>query len=304
MLAEPIESPEGPRLSAVVVHWRDEESLGELVAAWPDDERFELLVVDNGGSIASLPGPARLLSPGANLGFAGGANRGAAAARGELVLVLNPDARPEPGALEALLDGADRHPGAAGVVPRLVGPRGESQARWQLRHLPRPWQLVLHGLFVDPVPGQAPPPPGAPIEQPAAAALLLRKRVWGELGGFDERFRPAWFEDVDLAKRLRERGERLVYWPAATFRHRQGGSLPALGYGPFLTAYYGNLLRYLHKHHGPAWAGAGRIAVAAGMLARLALVPVRRPRRAPDRGDAARGLLACARRAIRGGFEP
>src|SRR6185436_11655045 len=98
----------GPLLTGIIVHWHNEEALAELTAAWPRDPRFELLVVDNG---SSLPlddlrlGPARLLQPGRNLGFAGGANAGIAAARAPLVLLLNPDAVPAAGALERLLEG-------------------------------------------------------------------------------------------------------------------------------------------------------------------------------------------------------
>lgn len=289
-----------PLLSAVVVHWHDEASLAELLESWPRDDRFEILVVDNGGTVTALPPPARLIAPGDNVGFGGGANRGATEAGADLLLILNPDARPEPGAVTALLDGMERHPDAAGLVPALVGPEGESQARWQLRPLPRPWELVLHGLFLDPIRGLSPPEAGTPIEQPAAAALLLRKRVWQELGGFDESFHPAWFEDVDLARRLHDRAERLVYWPAARFRHGRGGSLAALGYGRFLEAYYGNLVRYLDKHHGAAWATLGRSAVVVGMMLRLLLVPLRRPRRATGRADAARGLWRTAWRTLAG----
>lgn len=287
-----------PALTAVVVHWRDEVSLERLVAAWPEEPRFELLVVDNGRTLGSVSAPARLIVPERNLGFAGGANRGAAEASSELVLLLNPDACPEPGALAGLVEAATRHPEAAGIVPRLVGEAGETQAEWQLRPLPRPWQLLLHALFLDPVRGGEPPPGGA-VEQPAAAALLLRRRIWTELGGLDASFHPAWFEDVDLARRLADHGERLLYCPTAVFRHGGGGSLDALGYGAFLEAYYRNLVRYLRKHHGRVWALAARFALVAGTTLRLAVLPLRRPRRAPGRRAAAAGLLRACRVAFR-----
>ena len=79
-----------PTLTGVVVHWRNEDLLAELVAAWPRDPRFELLVVDNGSS-TPLPEGIRILRPGRNLGFAGGANLGVAEAKGAIVLILNPD---------------------------------------------------------------------------------------------------------------------------------------------------------------------------------------------------------------------
>lgn len=288
-----------PALSGVVVHWRDEEGLARLLDAWPRDSRFELLVVDNGGGMAGLGPEVRLINPGGNRGFAGGANLGARQARGDLLLLLNPDARPRPGAVEALVEGARRHPGAAGLAPRLVDGSGRSQASWQLRPLPRPGQLLLHALFLDSVRGpEREPEPGAFVEQPAGAALLLRRSVWREVGGMDESFHPAWFEDVDLARRLRHRGHRLLYWPRSVFRHDRGGSLPALGYEGFLRAYYGNLIRYLVKHHGGRWGLLGRGTVAVGMILRLGLLPLRRPGRASSRREAARALLRTAGDAV------
>lgn len=280
-----------PLLSGVVVHWRNEDLLAELAAAWPRDPRFELLVVDNGSSSLLPEGP-RVIRPGRNLGFAGGANAGIAEAKGEILLILNPDVVPEEGALDRLIEGFTAHPGAAGLAPRLTGPAGEPQWAWQLRRLPSPWSLLLHAL---PLGGEAAvgsePPPGARIEQPAAAALALRRSALAAVGGFDDGFHPAWFEDVDLARRFHQAHLPIVYWPAARFRHRLGSTVPRLGYGPFLYVYYRNLTRYLAKHHGSAWAAAVRAALVAGMVLRLVLLPFHRPRRAASRREAFSGIL-------------
>ena len=281
-----------PLLTGVVVHWRNEDLLAHLVAAWPRDPRFELLVVDNGSS-APLPSGVRVLRPGRNLGFAGGANAGAAEAKGEILLILNPDVVPEEGALDRLLEGFTAHPEAAGLAPRLSGPAGEPQAAWQLRRLPSPWQCLLHAL---PLPGlsarRAEPAAGAPVEQPAAAALALRKDALARVGGFDEGFHPAWFEDVDLARRFQQAGLPILYWPAARFRHHLGSTVPRLGYGPFLYIYHRNLGRYLAKHHGRAWAAAARVLLVPSVIGRLLLLPLHRPSRAASRREAFRGLLA------------
>ncbi len=297
---------EAPLLSGIVVHWRNEEQLGELTAAWPRDPRFELIVVDNGSAGELALGPARLVRPGRNLGFGGGANAGAAAAGGPLLLILNPDALPEPGALESLLAGFAAFPEAAGLAPRLTGPAGEPQFAWQLRTLPSPGRVLLQAFpFLGETPGPAAEPAaGSPVEQPAAAALALRREVFEAVGGFDAGFHPAWFEDVDLARRLRDRGAILRYWPAARFRHGLGGTVPRLGYGPFLWIYYRNLTRYLGKHHGPLWALAARLALIPGTAVRLLLLPLRRPRRATSRGEAARGLLAVLAGALSGWRRP
>lgn len=286
--------PPEPLLTGVVVHWHNEELLAELAAAWPQDPRFELLVVDNGSSapLPAIPAGLQILRPGRNLGFAGGANAGVAAAKGGIVLILNPDVIPEEGALDCLLEGFEKWPDAAGLAPRLTGPDGEPQSAWQLRRLPSPLALVLQAFpGVGGSSESTEPPEGAPVEQPAAAALALWREVLEKVGGFDAGFHPAWFEDVDLARRFRDQGFVLRYWPAARFRHHLGSTVPRLGYGPFLFIYYRNLTRYLAKHHGRAWALAARIALIPGIALRILLLPLRRPRRARSRREALDGLL-------------
>ncbi|HYO15800.1 MAG TPA: hypothetical protein VE685_21585, partial [Thermoanaerobaculia bacterium] len=147
-------------------------------------------------------------------------------------------------------------------------------------------------------------PAGTPVEQPAAAALAFRREALAAVGGFDDGFHPAWFEDVDLARRLAGAGLVLRYWPAARFRHGLGSTVPGLGYGPFLWIYYRNLTRYLRKHHGRAWALAARMALVAGIAVRLLALPLRRPQRARSRGEAARGLLLVLAGALTGWTRP
>ncbi len=327
-----------PLLTAVAPHWHDEDHLARLARSWPRDGRFELIVVDNGsgGRGSSGPGSTRhgsgehgsgkgsahglaglrsefgadrpnvhLLEPGRNLGFAGAINRGAAAARGSLLLILNTDARPESGALESLIRGMEQHPEAAGLAPRLLDddlPKDDSpskdlpnedgaapQAGWQLRRLPGFRTLLGYCCFLEP--GAMPAPAaGSPVEQPAACALLLRRAAFEAAGGMDEAFWPAWFEDVDLARRLRDLGEMTLYWPDAAFRHGLGASVPRLGYGPFLLAYYRNLDRYARKHHGRGSALVLNLVLVGAALLRIALLPLRRPRRARSRNEALIGL--------------
>lgn len=306
---------EPPLLTGIAVHWGDAAELVALLEAWPEDPRFELVVVDNGPgddlaarlAAAGVRAPAgmRQLEPGANLGFAGGVNAGAAVARAPAVLLLNPDAVPEPGALEELLAGLDAHPEVAGLAPRLLGADGETQHRWQLRPLPGAATLLAQALFLPAGAGpRDEPAAGTPVEQPAAAALLLRREALAAVGGLDAGFHPAWFEDVDLARRLAAAGETLLYWSRAVFRHRLGSSVPRLGYGPFLWIYYRNLVRYLAQHHGAATAAAARAALPLAALGRLLLVPLRRPRRASSRRAAARGLAALALGALTGWRRP
>lgn len=287
-----------PALAGLVAHWHNESELAELVSAWPTDPRFELVIVDNASDRGLARGSARLLSPGRNLGFAGAINLALAESRAPLVLLLNPDAAPEAGALDSLLEGFAAQPEAAGLAPALVGPDGRAQHDWQLRSLPTPLGIVGALLLPERTRRDGEPRQGALVEQPAAAALALRRDVLIGLGGLDESFYPAWFEDVDLAYRLRAAGHAIVYWPAARFRHGRGASLPKLGYGTFLWAYYRNMLRYLRKHHGAWWAAVGRCLLPAGLALRTLALAFGKPERARSRSEAARGLAGAALGAI------
>jgi GT2 family glycosyltransferase len=293
-----------PELAVVVVAWRAAEDVRELARALPVSPRFELVVVDNSGELAAeaLAGTAgRLLSPGRNLGFAAGSNLGAQATSAPRLLFLNPDARPRADACQRLLEAFARWPDAAGFAPRLLGADGRPQCAWQLRALPGPAALLAHAFFWNPTRGpRREPAAGSLVEQPAAAALALSRAVFEAVGGFDEAYFPAWFEDVDLARRLAARRAVVRYAPEAIFDHRGGASVPALGYGGFLAAYDRNLARYLARHHGRGWELAFRTLAPLGALARLALLPLRRPRRARSRAEAAAALWAVVRGAAAG----
>ncbi len=291
-----------PLLEGLVVHWRSPRALERLLAAWPADPHYGLIVIDNSGELTiETHSRLRVVRPGANLGFAGGVNLAIESASAPYVMLLNPDARPHPHAVEELAGALEANPSWAGAAPRLVGEDGEPQYEWQLRPLPRPAGLLRQVFFLRGVArARTEPLTGAAIEQPAGAALLLRRSTLLELGGLDASFFPAWFEDVDLCARLARRGRTLHYWPSAVFVHGLGGSLEALGYGAFLWVYYRNLVRYLRKHHGAAWAAAALVCLPAAALARALLLPLRRPRRAQGRGDALRGLVGLALGAVTG----
>ena len=293
--------PAEPQLSTIVVSWASRADALALAARFPRSTRHELLLVDNGGELAGLDGAenVRVLAPGRNLGFGGGANLGARTARGASLLFLNPDTAADEAAYDLVLAGLARHSEAAGLAPRLVDADGTSQHAWQLRRLPSPGALALHAFFWDrSTAAGSEPAAGSAVEQPAAAALALRRESFEAVGGFDERFHPAWFEDVDLAWRLAARGDRIVYWPAASFVHRRGASVETLGYARFLSIYDRNLALYLRLHHGRGWETLFRTLVPIGALARIAALPLRRPRRAPTRRAAAAALLGAARGAF------
>lgn len=247
----------------------------------------EVIVVDNAsqdGTLAvvrSYP-EVRLIANSANRGFAAAVNQGAQAARCPLVLLLNPDA--------VLLDGLDalaaaclEHGAAAG---RLLDEQGRYQRGFGIRRLPSAATLAFEVLGVNRL------FPGNPVnrryrcldlkehepamaEQPAGAFLMFRRDAWQRVGGFDERFHPVWFEDVDFCKRLLENGFAIRYEPSATARHQGGHAASQLPWATRETHWYGSLLRYAGKHLSRTSLAAVSLAVIAGLLARLVMGIIR-----------------------------
>jgi N-acetylglucosaminyl-diphospho-decaprenol L-rhamnosyltransferase len=313
-------------ISTVVVSWNSGESLSTCVESLArsreelgeDFGRLELVVVDNASEdfpealLLSRWPDARLLRLPGNSGFGPAANRGAAVATGEVVFFLNPDTRAH-GCPWRPLAAAFENPEVVAAAPRLVDVEdpiaSEPQQEFQLRRLPNLSSTARELFLLDrAMPGllarrkeryldRSREEP-FDVEQPAGAALAVRRDVFNELGGFDPRFVPAWWEDVDLCRRLGRRG-RIVYVPESVFAHRGGESARALGYSRFVPIYWRNALRYWRKHHGRAAALAVRGMIVAGMGMRLAALPFRRRDPRPKAASAA-AYLRTLRMAVLG----
>jgi len=274
------------RVAVAIVTWNSAHHVAEAIRSVP--EGVPVVVVDNGSADGSADAArkagARVIEAGANLGFGPACNLGAeASAPSETVLFLNPDAALVEGSasVRALLAALDGDPAVAAAAPALAG---DGQERFQLRRLPTFGSLAREALLVNRLfpenrgfraeryldrPRDVP----FDVEQPAGAALLVRRDVFEELGGFDPAFAPAWFEDVDLCARIRSSGRRLRFVPSARATHVGGTAMNALPYRDFLPLYTRNLVRYLRKHQGAPARVAARGVLCVGALLRLALLP-------------------------------
>jgi hypothetical protein len=304
------------RVRAVVVSWNSEGLVGRAAASIPSPAR--VVVVDNASADGSAGEAERagavVVRLRENIGFGPACNLGAGAGAGlppaETLLFLNPDAAlvDGPATLAALLAELDADPCVAAAAPVL---EGDGQASFQLRRLPSLGSLAREAFLVNRL---FPSNRGFlreryldrdrrvpfDVEQPAAAALLVRASVFAEVGGFDPSFAPAWFEDVDLCAKILESGYRIRFVPAARASHVGGTTMRALPYDDYLPLYTRNLLRYLRRHAGlPVRAGATFV-LAVGALLRLTLLPVARGDHA--RPEAARAYLRVLRGLLGFGF--
>ena len=274
-------------ISIVIVNWNSGNFLENCVQSLiRDAEGCQILIVDNASTDSSLQfitgaqvGLAVLRNE-RNIGFAAANNLGWRTSDGEQILFLNPDIECLPESINRLAQTlvADRTVWAAGGC--LVSPSGKSQAGFNVRTFPTVGGVAADMLFLDRVcpahlkSGAGWAATGAlavDVDQPAAACLMVNRSALEAIGGFDEAFRPAWFEDVDLCRRIRDQGGRIQYQPAARFLHHGGYSLRRMSRQSFLEVFHANQIRYFRKHHGTRAAARVRRLILMGLLLRGAL---------------------------------
>ena len=233
----------GPAVAAVLVNFNAGDELRRALQSIADQQHgreWEAVVVDN----ASVDGSAdialefapqaRVIRNAENVGFGRGVNQGIAASTAPVILIMNPDCRLEPGSLATLERELANDPECAIVGPRILSPDGSVQGSARgdpdmltglfgrastLRRL-LPWLPVAKRNVVDAtVSGTG----SVVVDWVSGACMLARRSAVTAVGGFDERFFMYW-EDADLCRRLRARGYRTRYAPAATAVHRVGHS--------------------------------------------------------------------------------
>ena len=171
--------------------------------------------------------PTRVLTPGANLGYARGVNEGIRAASEENVLLLNPDVRVLPGSIEALERAAEEHPRAGILAPKLLDPDGSLQlsARrfysWRtllLRRMPLPGVAARSREVRDHLMEDWDHADTRPVDWVLGAAMYVRRGAMRDVGLMDERYF-LYFEDVDWCQRMWRHGYEVVYCADARMVH-------------------------------------------------------------------------------------
>lgn len=216
-----------PDVSIIIVNWNGRQYLDACLSAVAAQQGVsaETILVDNGSSDGSAAYVSerypwvRLVRLSENRGFAGGNNAGVREARGRFVALLNNDTSADPGWLKALVAAVDGDDGVLATSRivymhdrRVIDSAGDGLLRWGgafKRH---------HGDSVD-----------AAMESKevfgvCGAACLISRRVFDELGGFDEHLFVS-HEDVDLSYRARLRGYRCRYAADAVVAHHGSSTL-------------------------------------------------------------------------------
>lgn len=269
-----------PLISVIVVSFNTRDILRSCLQrlfSVTEGLRLQLIVIDNASRDASADmveqefPDVHLIRSAINLGFAAANNLGFLAAKGDYVLLLNPDALLEPEALQRALGRMEADPSIGMGGGLLLGKDGQREPSARLFPSLLNEVLVLSGLAAK-YPksrffgrfdrtwddsGQA-----RAVDWVPGAFALMRREALDQVGPFDERFF-LYYEEVDLCRRFHAQGWKIMYWPDVVIRHWGGESSKTVenqdfsSSGSQLTLWrMRSGLLYYRKHHGALTARA------------------------------------------------
>ncbi|HUZ16247.1 MAG TPA: glycosyltransferase family 2 protein [Gaiellaceae bacterium] len=245
------------KVSAVVISHRHAGELQHSLPALAPQVDELLLIANIPGSVPrDLPDGVRVLENERPLSFAANANVGTTNTRHELVLIANPDAIPDEGAVGILREFVEAHPRCGVAGPKMLYSDGSWQAsrrgfptvgatlvrRTPLRLLFPPLRWQRRHYLLDERPDEP-----APADTMLGAFLLMRRTMLDEIGGWDPGYR-MYCEDIDLNYRAARAGWERWYVPAAVVRHEYAAVIDKRFLTRHTLWHARAMLRFLRKH--------------------------------------------------------
>jgi N-acetylglucosaminyl-diphospho-decaprenol L-rhamnosyltransferase len=287
-----------PALTVVTVTYSPGSHLDRFMSSLTvaTDRPLTVVIADNGSrdgtpeqAVERYPGT-RLLRTGANVGYGTAVNMAVATVPPdqEFILIANPDVTWGPGSIDALTDAVGRWPRAATLGPLIRDPDGSVYP--SARHLPSLIRGGMHAVvgfawkanpWSKAYRQERQEPSERPVGWLSGSCLLVRRKAFDAIGGFDERYF-MYMEDVDLGDRLGRAGWLNVYVPNAEILHDKGhstGREPARN----LRAHHDSTYIYLSDRHDRRWQAPLRWTMRAALEVR-ARAAVRKSRRMLTKG--------------------
>jgi GT2 family glycosyltransferase len=212
------------KVSVIIPTFRAEATLGRAVASIRRERRIgaEIVLVDNGcrgmakQTVEAMAGRVeKVVHLENNQGYAGGNNRGAEVAMGDILFLLNDDAWLLPGALEAVVETFERHPEVGVIGCKIFNDDGKTLQHVEVKMNRQGFSRHVGAGDTD-GPEYSEP---RDVEYITGAAWAIRRDVWDEIGGLAETYFPGYYEEVEFCWTARALGRRVRYVPGAAVIH-------------------------------------------------------------------------------------
>lgn len=189
------------------------------------DVKYEVILADDCSTdetknIENVIGNMKVIHNAENLRFLKNCNNAVKYAKGKYILFLNNDTQVQPEWLNSLVELMESDAKIGMVGSRFVYPDGKLQeaggivwkdaSAWNYGHGDDPSKPEYNYV--------------KEVDYISGASIMIKSDLWGEIGGFDERFTPAYYEDSDLAFEVRKHGYKVMYQPKSIVVHFEGVS--------------------------------------------------------------------------------
>lgn len=233
-------------LSIVIVTWNSGNEIVNCLRSIidnTDDLNYEIIIVDNDSkdnTVTEISGIAKekfhrikLILNKTNTGYTKASNQGILSSAGKHIFLLNPDTEIKKDSVRILLNKLNEDDKAGAIAPQLLNTDGSIQK--SCRKFPTYWDMFCEFTFLSSIFPESTTFSSwkmnyfshnteTAVEQPMAAALMIKKEVLNKIGNFDENFK-MFFNDVDLCKRIYESGHTIVFYPKSMIIHEKGVSI-------------------------------------------------------------------------------
>lgn len=244
------------KTSIVIVSYNSEKTIKICLESIKNSNE-EIIVVDNNSTdktcrIVETYNQVKLIRQDENFGFGKANDLGVKNSVGDYLFFLNPDTKVSTSSVNKLAHYLNKNKDIAVVGPKLLNTDGLIQKEMAKFPTLLSQVLILLRLHRFPVFSSLVYPnynydETQEAEHLMGSALLIRRKNFEEVGGFDENFF-LWFEETDLLKRIKDFGNKIVYYPEASITHLVGQSTKQLNFWNKQTIWNKSLLYYFRKH--------------------------------------------------------